>query len=149
MKLEQKEKHIIGKDDIAELPLFGLKEVPVKIDSGAYTSTIHCSLIEETKKGLQVVFLDEEESGYTGKSVYFKKYEQKNVRSSSGEMQERYIIRGNIVLFGKRYATEFTLSKRELMKYPVLLGRKLLSQRFLIDTSLTNESYKLKSKSAS
>src|SRR5690554_5842638 len=119
-----KEKKIIGKDDIADLPSFNLKEVPVKIDSGAYTSTIHCSVIEETEQGLHVIFLDEEESGYTGKSHYIKKYEQKKVRSSSGEIQERYVIQGNILLFGEKIKTEFTLSKRELMRYPVLLGRK-------------------------
>ena len=139
-------KPIIGKDDIADLPKFNLKEVNVKIDSGAYTSTIHCSVIEETEHGLQVVFLDEEESGYTGESVYFKKYKQKKVRSSSGEMQKRYVIGGDIILFGKKHSTEFTLSKRDLMRYPVLLGRKLLSSRFLIDTTLSNESYKYKTR---
>lgn len=138
----KKPKPIIGKDDIADMPMFNLKEVNVKIDSGAYTSTIHCSVIEKTDKGLHVVFLDENESGYTGESVYFQEYEKKKVRSSSGEMQLRYIIQGNIVLFGKKHSTEFTLSKRDLMRYPVLLGRKLLSNRFMIDTTLSNESYK-------
>jgi hypothetical protein len=102
--------------------------------------------VEETDEGLHVVFLDEEESGFTGKSILFKKYEQKKVRSSSGEMQKRYIIAGDILLFGKKYTTEFTLSKRDLMRYPVLLGRKLLSDRFLIDTTLSNESYKNKTR---
>jgi hypothetical protein len=146
MALTNSNKPLIGKDDIADLPMFKLKEVKVKIDSGAYTSTIHCSVVEETDEGLHVVFLDEEESGFTGKSILFKKYEQKKVRSSSGEMQKRYIIAGDILLFGKKYTTEFTLSKRDLMRYPVLLGRKLLSDRFLIDTTLSNESYKNKTR---
>ncbi|HLV43077.1 MAG TPA: RimK/LysX family protein [Brumimicrobium sp.] len=139
-------KPIIGKDDIADLPLFNLEEVKVKIDSGAYTSTIHCSVVEETAEGLHVVFLDEEESAYTGESMYFKKFKQKKVRSSSGEMQNRYVIEGDILLFGEKHSTEFTLSKRDLMRYPVLLGRKLLSTRFLIDTTLSNESYKYKTR---
>jgi hypothetical protein len=138
----KKPKPIIGKVDVADMPMFNLKEVNVKIDSGAYTSTIHCSVIEKTDKGLHVVFLDENESGYTGESFYFQEYEKKKVRSSSGQMQLRYIIQGNIVLFGKKHSTEFTLSNRELMRYPVLLGRKLLSNRFMIDTTLSNESYK-------
>jgi hypothetical protein len=137
----KKEKHIIGKDDVADLPMFNLKEINVKIDSGAYTSTIHCSVIEKTEQGLHVIFLDEKENKYTGESHYFKEYKKKKVRSSIGEMQLRYIIQGNIVLFGKKHSTEFTLSKRDLMRYPVLLGRKLLSNRFMIDTTLTNESY--------
>ena len=133
-----KNKKLIGRDDIADLPAFGLKRVPVKTDSGAYTCTIHCSLIEESKQGLRVVFLEPDEEGYTGKEQTFQKFEHKRVRSSSGEQQERYIIPGNIVLFGKKYNTEFTLSSRNMMRYPVLLGRKLLSGNFVIDTAHSN-----------
>lgn len=146
MALKNNSKPIIGKDDIADFPHFNLKDVNVKIDSGAYTSTIHCSEIEETEKGLRVVFLDENEQGYTGESIYFKRFKRKKVRSSSGEMQRRYVIEGDIRLFGKKHSTEFTLSKRDLMRYPVLLGRKLLSSRFLIDTTLSNESYNYKTR---
>lgn len=146
MALTQNDKPIIGKDDIADLPAFNLEEVDVKIDSGAYTSTIHCSVVEESPEGLHVIFLDEEDSSYTGESMYFKKFKQKKVRSSSGEMQKRYVIEGDIILFGEKHVTEFTLSKRDLMRYPVLLGRKLLSHRFLIDTTLSNESFKFKTR---
>ncbi|MDX1651674.1 MAG: RimK/LysX family protein [Brumimicrobium sp.] len=142
--MKRKQKPIIGKDDIADFPLFGLTNVRVKIDSGAYTSTIHCSRIRETDEGLFVVFLDKKEKGYTGTEVHFTKYDRKKVRSSSGELQERYIVKGDIELFGKKIKTEFTLSKRNLMRYPVLLGRKLLNKRFLIDTSLSNQSAQLK-----
>jgi hypothetical protein len=34
--------------------------------------------------------------------------------------------------------TEFSLTERRGMRYPILLGRKLLNKRFLIDTSLVN-----------
>lgn len=143
MAISKKQKTIIGKSDIVDLPLFQLENIKVKIDSGAYTSTIHCSHIKETEQGLRVIFLDKKENGYTGESIYFKEYKYKKVRSSNGEMQERYVIKGNIVLFGKKYSTEFTLSKRNLMRYPVLLGRKLLN-RFLIDTTLSNTSFNYK-----
>lgn len=147
MALKKKPKKIIGKCDIVDLPRFQLENIKVKIDSGAFTSTIHCSQIEETDEGLRVIFLDKKESGYTGKSIYFKEFQHKKVRSSNGERQERYVIKGNIILFEKKYSTEFTLSKRHLMRYPVLLGRKLLSNRFLIDTTLSNTSFNYKNES--
>lgn len=134
-------KKVIGKDDRADFPRFNLSDIRVKIDSGAYTSTIDCSLIEETSEGLSVVFLGKKEAGYTGDKFIFKEYTKKKVRSSSGASQLRYKISGNIVLFGKNYNTEFTLSSRTKMRYPVLLGRKLLNKRFLIDTSLSNQSW--------
>lgn len=143
-----KNKKIIGKTDIADLPSFHLHNVKVKVDSGAYTSTIHCSKITLTPEGLAVVFLDETEGGYTGNEVLFKEFRQRKVRSSNGTLEERFSIKGDILLFGEKYLTEFTLSKRNLMRYPILLGRKLLSNQFLIDTAKINLSYKQKTKKA-
>jgi hypothetical protein len=51
-------KSIIGRREWASLPEFGLKNVEVKIDTGAYSSSIHASLIEEVDGVLKVVFLD-------------------------------------------------------------------------------------------
>lgn len=137
----KKQKKIIGKDDRADFPDFDLSDIRVKIDSGAYTSTIDCSLVEETPEGLAVIFLGKKEPGYTGEKFLFERYTKKKVRSSSGISQLRYKINGTIVLFGKKHNTEFTLSSRTKMRYPVLLGRKLLNKRFLIDTSLSNQSW--------
>lgn len=137
-------KELIGRDDIADFPSFDLENVKIKTDSGAYTSTIHCSEINEVNGKLNVVFLEPDENGYTGETIVFEHFERKKVRSSSGEQQERYIVKGRIRLFSKEHNTEFTLSSRDLMRYPVLLGRKLLSGNFIIDTSLSNLSYELK-----
>lgn len=142
-----KEPLTIGKRDIADFPSFNLTNIRVKIDSGAYTSTIHCSLIEEKGGELHVIFLDENQEGYTGEVHVFTSFELKKVRSSNGELQERYIINGTILLFNREFETEFTLSQRDLMRYPVLLGRKLLSHHFLIDTSKTDLSFHFKNKS--
>ncbi|PKR79533.1 hypothetical protein CW751_14630 [Brumimicrobium salinarum] len=70
-------KWIIGKNDIADLPLYNLKHVNIKIDSGAYTSTIHCKEINLVNNQLQVVFLDENQKGYTGEKFIFDSFKQK------------------------------------------------------------------------
>ena len=72
----RKAKFTIGRDDIADFPSFGLEEVKIKTDSGAYTSTIHCSDIKEVDSKLHVVFLGPEEKGYTGKTVIFENFER-------------------------------------------------------------------------
>ena len=41
------EKTLIGRRDIANLPEFGLFGVAVKVDSGAYTSSIHVTSCKE------------------------------------------------------------------------------------------------------
>lgn len=139
----KKKQLIIGRKDVADLPRFGLSGVPVKIDSGAYTSTIHCAKVEENDGKLEVIFLDKKDVAFTGEKVIFEEFSVKKVRSSSGQAQYRYKVKGNILLFGKKYNTEFTLSRRTKMRYPVLLGRKLLNKRFLIDTSLADQSWNL------
>ena len=139
-----RDKRIIGKDDIADFPAFNLKDVPVKIDSGAYTCTIHCSKITEEEGKLKVIFLEHRQSGFTGDVFVFDKFQVKKVRSSNGQTQDRYKVVGTITLFDKTFKTEFTLSQRKKMRYPVLIGRKLLNNKFLIDTALSKQSYQEK-----
>jgi hypothetical protein len=45
---------------------------------------------------------------------------------------------------GRKIKTEFSLTERKGMRFPILLGRRLLNKRFIIDTSLVNVSKQLK-----
>jgi hypothetical protein len=138
--------HIIGRKDIVSFPSFGITHVPVKIDSGAYSSSMHCSLIQLVSEGenslLEVVFLDPQTPGYTGEVVRFKHFIRKMVKSSNGVAQQRFFIKGTIQLFHEPVETLFSLTERTGLRNPILLGRRLLNKRFLIDTSKTNCSYK-------
>ncbi len=144
------DKHIIGRKDRADLPDFDLEDVAVKTDSGAYSCSIDCMSIQLVEKNgkelLEVVFLDEKHPKHTGEKIYFDTFRKKGVRSSTGHFQERFIIKCHIRLFGKDYLTDFSLTRRKGMKNPILLGRKLLNKRFLIDTSKVNLSHNQKSK---
>ena len=145
---DTKDKTIIGRRDVANLPDFGLQEVDVKVDSGAYTSSIHVTYCEEInvegRKVLEVCFLDEQHPAFTGNHVRFDEYRRKKVKSSTGQEQLRYFVKGIIELLGRKVKTEFSLTERRGMRYPILLGRKLLNKKFLIDTSLVNVSKKEK-----
>lgn len=144
------DQQIIGRKDIADFPDFGLTNIQVKIDSGAYSCSIDCrsiTMIEvNNQQQLEVVFLNDDRSEYTGDKYYFSNFKTKKVKSSTGHIQERYFIFGRIVLFGNEYQTYFSLSKRSSMKTPVLIGRKLLNKNFIIDTRKINLSDNLKAK---
>jgi len=148
MKPKVGEKTIIGRREIANLPQFGLNHVDVKVDSGAYTSSIHVSSCKEVElEGatlLEVIFLDENHSAFDNEKHYFQEYRIKKVKSSNGHEQLRYFIKCTIELLGRKIKTEFSLTERKGMRYPILLGRKLLNKRFIIDTSLVNVSKKTK-----
>lgn len=144
MKPEIREKQIIGRREIANLPEFGLDHVDVKVDSGAYTSSIHVSHCKEVEtangKQLEVIFLDDKHASFDNVKHYFSTFRIKKVKSSTGQEQMRYFIKCTIEILGRKIKTEFSLTERKGMKYPILLGRKLLNNRFLIDTSLVNVS---------
>jgi hypothetical protein len=140
----------IGRVDKADFPELSLSEIDVKIDSGAFTSSIHCANIKEiTVDGenlIQFKLLDPEHPFYNNKEFNFKKYNSKVVKSSNGISEKRFMIQTEIIIFNKKFPIYLTLSERKDMKFPILLGRKFLSKKFVINTAKKNLSYKLKNK---
>lgn len=132
----KKEKVVIGRREVADLIEFGLSDVKVKIDTGAYSSSIHVSHCQENNGILEVKFLDSEHPAYRDQLFYFEKFRKKRVKSSTGQTQERYFIHVKIHMGGKIVDTEFSLTERKGMRFPILIGRKLLNNRFIVDTSL-------------
>lgn len=139
-------KIIIGRIDIADFPAIKLFDIPVKIDTGAFTSSIHCSNIHIEDNKLVCNFLDPDQPEYHNKQFVFERFQLKKVKSSNGIIEERYAIETNIKLFNKTYLITLTLTDRGTMKFPVLLGRSFLSKEFIVDTSRTNLSNKKKLK---
>lgn len=139
-------KRSIGRIDKADFPLLNLMDVDIKIDTGAFTSSIHCKNMKVENNYLKCNFLDEEHPAYHEREIIFDKYDVKVVKSSNGQSEARYRILTEIILFGKIYPIFLTLSDRAEMKFPVLVGRKFLTKKFVVDINKTNLSYKLKLK---
>ena len=139
-------KRKIGRVDKVDFPLLNIKDIDIKIDTGAYTSSIHCKNVVIEDNYLKCVFLDKNHPSYHEKEFIFDEYDVKVVKSSNGQTQVRYRILTEVELFGKTHPIHLTLSDRKDMKYPVLIGRKFLLKRFVVDITKTNLSYKLKLK---
>lgn len=129
----EKSKLIIGRLERANLPDFELENQVVKIDTGAYTSSIHIFSVREVDDRLEVQFKEENAT-----KIYFTEWKTKNVKSSNGVADRRYTISGHIEIGGIVYKTPFTLTNRGGMRYPILIGRKLLSRKFIVDSSKVN-----------
>ena len=132
---------ILGRSDRVDLPELGLSDIHAKIDTGAYTSSLHCSRAEVINGKLEFVLLDEEHPEFTGMKFIFEKFDRREVRNSSGEAEQRYVIKTTIRLHGRTIRAEFSLSDRDKLRFPVLLGRKILRNRFLIDVTEKDLSY--------
>ncbi|MDQ1770569.1 peptidase [Labilibaculum sp. A4] len=143
-------KIIIGKIDRADFPDLHLSNIDLKVDTGAYTSSIHCHQIEECQVGnerhLKFKLLDPSHPDYNEKEFTVKNYKKKRVKNSFGKSETRFVIETIIILFDKEFLIELSLSERSEMRYPILIGRKLLNGKFIVDTSKRNISFKLKQK---
>ena len=139
MRPMAKKKKIIGRREMADFPSLGLEEIEVKIDTGAFTSSIHCSDIKEISGKLHCKFLDETHPLYNHKELIFDHYEMTVIKSSNGISETRYQIIMPMIFGKKTYDIELTLSDRAEMKFPVLLGRKFLQQgKYIVDVSKLN-----------
>ncbi|GAA4405930.1 hypothetical protein GCM10023187_24840 [Nibrella viscosa] len=134
---------IIGMTDILDFPDLELFNVEAKIDTGAFTSALHCKdvRLERTETDERLSFCVVGQSGDIKKRFYSDNFTQRIIRNSFGVAEKRYVIKTRIVIFGRIINAEFTLADRERMRYPVLLGRKLLRNRFIVDVSQKNLSY--------
>jgi hypothetical protein len=126
---------LLGRSDRIDLPGLGLENIHAKIDTGAYTSSLHCSSVKVNNGKLEFILLDEEHPEFTGTPFSVKKFTQREVKNSFGEAELRYVIKTTIKIFDRKIKAEFSLSDREKLRFPVLLGRKLLRNRFLIDVT--------------
>ncbi|NIJ55240.1 ATP-dependent zinc protease family protein [Dyadobacter arcticus] len=141
---------VIGATDIVDLPELGWFKVPVRIDSGAATSAIHCSRVRLIKDGekTSLHFDLDTKKGAPQHSYVVTEFKETTIRNSSGIDEKRYVIKTRITLFGKKIRTEFSLANRGKMSYPILLGRKLLKNRFIVDVSQKNLSHAKRSSGA-
>ena len=66
-------KILIGRQDVADFPLLNISQLPIKIDTGAYTSSLHCHNIvefeENGKKKIKCNLLDPEHENYHEKEI--------------------------------------------------------------------------------
>lgn len=142
---------IIGIHECIHIAKHGIHDLPCKTDTGAYNSAIDCcfaeeKISEEGSKVLTYILLNPKNEYYTGRKFTTKNFKVKKVRSSNGIETLRYQVKLRIELKGRSFRTTFNLSHRSAMRYPVLLGRKMLADRFLVDVSRKRKLKKSKTK---
>lgn len=127
---------IIGRNTL--ITVAGIENIPAKIDTGADSSSIWASNIVVTNDGqLQFSLLGPESSLYTGERIALDEYKVRRVRNSTGHVTIRYCVKLPVIVENKRIRANFTLFDRSKNNFPVLLGRKTLKNRFLVDVSIS------------
>lgn len=127
-----RDKQIIGRAEKVVFPDLGGAVLHARIDTGAKTSSIWATDIEETAEGLIVHFTAPEFDAYRHNRV-FRHYDRVCVSSSMGHEEVRYKVKMPIVIRKRRIIATFTLADRSTQVYPVLIGRSTLNGKFIVD----------------
>ena len=134
MSLENHSLSIIGSTEYVDVA--GTKNVPVKIDTGADSSSIWASHIRVTREGiLRFRLFDEGSPFYTGKAFSRKDFKAAVIRSASGHEQIRYRTHLKVMLGGRKIRVLFSLSDRSNNNFPILIGRRTIAHKFVVDVS--------------
>ncbi len=139
------EKCIVGRDEKIEFVDYA-KNVPAKIDTGADGSAVWASDIFVDEDGvLHFKLFGKGSPYYTGKEISTKDYSVILTKSASGDVVMKYRTKLSIRIKGRRIKAKFGLSNRSTHNYPVLIGRKTLHGKFLVDvTEKTDAAEKVK-----
>lgn len=130
---------IIGSN--ALVTIAGVKNVPAKIDTGADSSSVWASnLTINSQNQLEFCLFGPESPFYTGEKLIVDDFSVQRVRNSTGDISIRYRVKLPLTAVGRRVKASFTLSDRSRNNFPILIGRKTLKHRFLVDVARTETS---------
>jgi len=120
----------IGWKEWLVLPDLGIPAIKAKIDTGARTSTLHSFHLDTFKSDNtdMVRFHIHPLRNRTDIEIICDApiLDKRMVRDSGGHTEERIVIKSNILLGGKEWPIEITLTSRDDMLFRMLLGRTAL-----------------------
>jgi hypothetical protein len=126
---------IIGRREWVSLPEWGITRLRAKIDTGARTSAIHVSSIEDLEDGrLRFEVVRREKPHRRTVVVEADHVREARVRPSTGRTQRRPVVRTLVRIGGWEREIEMSLVCREGMLCRMLLGRRALAG-LLVDPS--------------
>lgn len=123
---------MIGRVEKVALPDLVNEKFKARIDTGATVSSIWASDIRVDKTGLYCKLFGEGSPVYTGEELHFSEYSMRSVRSSNGYEELRYQVVINVSLAGRRVKAKVTLADRSGQIYPMLIGRNILRNKFIV-----------------
>lgn len=125
---------IIGNS--VKITVAGIKGIPAKVDTGATVSSIWASDIRLTASNqLKFRLFAEGHPLYNGEVISVDEFKVRNVRNSTGQETIRYMVSLPTVIRGKHIRISYTLADRSRNDFPVLIGRRALKGKFLVDVS--------------
>ena len=144
-----KKKKELGWQELVDLPDLKIKKIKAKIDTGANLATLHARNLRVRKKeGVKFIYFDipplpgkKKNRIRKGELLGYRR-----IKSSDGLIEKRPYIKTTIKLDGIIKKIEITLTDRTTMDFHMLVGRKALGKRWLVDPSKSFKSSQKKTK---
>lgn len=126
---------VVGAREHVRLPGLGLEPMQARVDTGARTSSLHAINIQV--EGTDVLFDAVVEDGRL-QPCRSHLVEWRWVKDSGGHPTLRPVIRTRLVLGEHAWEDEVTLADREGLRHRVLIGRRALWGRFVVDVAASH-----------
>lgn len=130
---------IIGWREIVALPDLMPELIHAKVDTGARTSAVHATHIEQIDQdgepSVRFRLYANHQDPEQFREIVCPLNDIRTIRNSSGDNHERYVIRTRIRVGDRTFTAAVTLADRGTLRYPMLLGRTALRvARLLVDS---------------
>ena len=125
----------IGTIELVSLPNDGVQDVPAKIDTGADSSALWASSITERDGTLSFTLFGKTSPFYTGNVLTTSDYKVISVKNSFGHAELRYKVKLKLVLAGRTIQATVNLANRKYNRYPILVGRRTLQGKFVVNVA--------------
>lgn len=140
---------LIGWREWVSLPALNIERIKAKVDTGARTSALHAfSLKPFREDGKDKIHFDIHPMQHNTEHMVTcvaDIVDKRLVTDSGGHTEERYVIETPIIIAGQTWSIEITLTERENMLFRMLLGRRALRKRFIVNPArsfVTTKAYK-------
>lgn len=143
-------KMIIGWREWVALPDFHVPGIKVKVDTGAATSALHAfDIVPFERDGAPYVHFSIHPL-HGRRDIRFpceaKLVDRRTVTNSGGSAQRRYVVETTLAIAERQWKIELTLTNRQEMKFPMLLGRSAMRGRLVVDPHLSYQAGKFNTK---
>ena len=130
-------KRVIGWREWVQLPDLGVVEMKAKVDTGADNSSLHAFNVERIERdGAEYVRFEIHPKQRSKKPTILCEAPlamEKKVKNPGGRTELRPVIRTRVVVAGEEIEALVNLTSRDEMGFRMLLGRRAVRSRFVID----------------
>jgi hypothetical protein len=136
-KRDREQKMVIGWREWVQLPDLGVSEMKAKVDTGADNSSLHAFNLERFERdGMEYVRFEihpKQRSRKPSINCEAPLAMEKKVKNPGGRTELRPVIRTRVVVAGEELEALINLTSRDEMGFRMLLGRRAVRNRFVID----------------